>query len=184
MDLTEVLDYAQWAKDIIKLNSQAHLAQKRTLSRGQVYWCSLGMGVGSEERKKRPCVIISTNSINIGSPNVIVAPITHSKTNVKTSFEIEKHYDSNGVLILDGYVLLANTVCVSKARLGDYIDTLSKDDMSKLNYSLMIAVGVYPLYIKKANELADKLSYIEKLKSKLIDLTNENSEQKKKLEKL
>ena len=56
--------------------------------------------------------------------------------------------------------------------------------MSKLNYSLMIAVGVYPLYIKKANELADKLSYIEKLKSKLIDLTNENSEQKKKLEKL
>lgn len=80
--------------------------------------------------------------------------------------------------------MLANTVCVSKARLGDYIDTLSKDDMSKLNYSLMIAVGVYPLYIKKANELADKLSYIEKLKSKLIDLTNENSEQKKKLEKL
>ena len=48
----------------------------------------------------------------------------------------------------------------------------------------MIAVGVYPLYIKKVNELADKLSYIEKLKSKLIDLTNKNSELKNKLEKI
>ena len=118
MDLSEVLDYAQWAVDIIKLNSRASAARKRVVSRGQVYWCSLGMGVGSEERKKRPCIIVSTDSNNIGSSNVLAAPITHSETKIKSSFRIENYYDRDGNTILDGYALLANTGLRSYFRPG------------------------------------------------------------------
>ena len=46
MDIKEVLDYAQWAKDIILLNSRSGKAASRTVKRGQVYKCKLGMGDG------------------------------------------------------------------------------------------------------------------------------------------
>src|SRR3712207_7639950 len=55
-------------------------ATKRIVKRGQVYDCLLGIGVGSEESKKRPCVILQYDSANAKSPNTIVAPITDRKS--------------------------------------------------------------------------------------------------------
>ena len=77
IDLTKTQQYLEWLKNKLYLNAIAPSAKNRIIYRGQVYRCNLGIGVGSEECKERPCVILQYNSANKTSPNTLVAPITH-----------------------------------------------------------------------------------------------------------
>jgi len=51
------------------LNLISEQAKKRFVTRGQVYKCDLGVGIGSEMQKERPCVIIQNNIGNYKSGN-------------------------------------------------------------------------------------------------------------------
>ena len=62
---------------MLYLDTTVTSAQKRIVFRGQVYFCELGEGAGSEENKERPCIIIQNNLGNKNSGNIIVAPITN-----------------------------------------------------------------------------------------------------------
>lgn len=46
------------------------------LNRGEMYWVNLDPTVGSEIRKKRPCVIIGASPINRARRTVIVVPLS------------------------------------------------------------------------------------------------------------
>ena len=124
IDLTKTQQYLEWLKNKLYLNAIAPSAKNRIIYRGQVYRCNLGIGVGSEECKERPCVILQYNSANKTSPNTLVAPITHTSSTLPIVVPITAQTDTSGKLILDGNVLLGNITCVSKARLGDYITDL------------------------------------------------------------
>ena len=62
IDLTKTQQYLEWLKNKLYLNAIAPSAKNRIIYRGQVYRCNLGIGVGSEECKERPCVILQYNS--------------------------------------------------------------------------------------------------------------------------
>ena len=73
--------------------------------------------------------------------------------------------DNEGRTLLDGQVNLSNIQTVSKARLGNYITKLSKDDISNIDNSLYVSLGLMK-NIKKYEEKIENLNkYIEKLKS-------------------
>ena len=75
--------------------------------------------------------------------------------------------DNEGRTILDGQVNLSNIQTVSKARLGNYITKLLKDDISNIDNSLYVSLGLMK-NIKKYEEKIENLNkYIEKLKLKL-----------------
>ena len=59
IDLIKTQQYLDWLKDKLYLNSKAESAKNRKIYRGQIYRCKLGIGIGSEECKERPCVIFS-----------------------------------------------------------------------------------------------------------------------------
>ncbi|MGZ3578481.1 MAG: type II toxin-antitoxin system PemK/MazF family toxin, partial [Syntrophales bacterium] len=44
------------------------------MSRGDIYWVNLDPTVGSEIRKKRPCVLIGATPINEARRTVVVVP--------------------------------------------------------------------------------------------------------------
>lgn len=173
IDLTKTQQYLEWLKDKLYLNAISSSAQRRTVFRGQVYKCKLGTGIGSEECKERPCVILQYNSANKTSPNTIVAPITHTTSNVPVVIPIEDKFDTQGKIILDGNVLLGNIVCVSKARLGDYITDLSSRELKDIDKAIAISLDIKRYYDSLQNEYNDKLQYIEKLKSQRTVTQNE-----------
>ena len=73
--------------------------------------------------------------------------------------------DNEWRTLLDGQVNLSNIQTVSKARLGNYITKLSKDDISNIDNSLYVSLGLMK-NIKKYEEKIENLNkYIEKLKS-------------------
>lgn len=164
IDLSRTQQYLEWLKDKLYLNAIAEMAKKRTVYRGQVYRCKFGVGVGSEECKERPCVILQYNSANKTSPNILVAPITHSSSRLPVVVPIADKKDKDEATILDGNVLLGNITCVSKARLGDYVTDLTKEEMKAVDKALSISLDVWKHYQPLQNELNDKLVYIDKLK--------------------
>lgn len=165
IDLIKTQQYLEWFKNKLYLNAIAPISKKRIIFRGQVYQCNLGVGVGSEECKERPCVILQYNSANKSSPNTLIAPITHSSSNLPIVVPITTKTDSNGNIILDGNVLLGNITCISKARLGDYITNLSPKEMNEIDTAIAISLDINHYYKTLQNEHRDKLQYIEKLKS-------------------
>jgi mRNA interferase MazF len=110
---------------------------------------------------------------------VIVAPITHTKSRLPVVIPITEQYDNSGNTILDGNVLLGNIVCVSKARLGDFITKLPPKEMEKVDEAIAIAVDIKRYHDKLKNVLSDKLDYIDKLNNKIKSLEKEKSKYKK-----
>ena len=179
IDLSKTQQYLDWLKDKLYLNAIASSAGKRTIFRGQVYQCNLGIGIGSEECKKRPCVVLQYDSANKSSPNTIVAPITHTTSTLPIVVPIADKLDSKGNVLLDGNVLLGNIVCISKARLGDYIADLTPDEMKQVDTAIALSLDLIHYYKTLQNNYNDKLQYIEKLKCIRNDLKTDlaNSQQ-------
>ncbi len=162
IDLNKTQQYLDWLKDMLYLNAIADIAKKRIVYRGQVYRCKFGIGIGSEECKERPCVILQYNSANQSSPNVLVAPITHSSSKLPVVVPITAKKDKDGNVILDGNVLLGNITCVSKARLGDYITDLTKEELKAVDKALSISLNQYISLLKEYqfNSLDDLKSFL------------------------
>lgn len=61
-------------------------------------------------------------------------------------------------------------MCVSKARLGSYITTLSKEEMKNIDIELSATLDLIDYYKQFERKLKDKDLYISKLKSQLAEL--------------
>ena len=164
IEVEKVQDFLKWMEEKFALNLMSDRAKRRFVKRGQVYRCKLGIGIGSEMQKERPCVIIQNNIGNQKSGNTIVAPITHddSKYPFLVPFTIQKN--GNGEIVLDGQVNVSNITCVSKARLGDYVAKLSNDDMRSVEIAIAKSLGLMGHYNKIKENLDDKLEFIGKIK--------------------
>ena len=166
-----------WVKCALKLNNMVTNAQHRQVRRGQVYRCYFGVGIGSEMQKERPAVIIQNDSYNRSSGNTIVVPITHDSSTLSCMVPITPVYESDGVTPkLDGQANTTNIMCISKARLGDYVATLSNAEMRSIDEALAKSVGLMPHYAAITQKLNDKLSYIAKIKAERNTAQDELSE--------
>lgn len=167
IDYFETAQYLDWLKEKLWLNGHAVNAGKRIVFRGEVYECNLGVGVGSEERKKRPCVVLQNNTANKNSSIVLVAPISHSFKESPVVIPIAAQFDNTDSLLLDGYVLIGNMTSVSKARLGKKISKLSKTEMDAIDQAIIIQTGLTDKFNTLNNIIADRDVYITKLKNKV-----------------
>ena len=179
VDLGKVQNYLEWLKTKLFLDSKAVAAKNRSVKRGQVYSCDLGVGIGSEMQKKRPCVIVQGDIANQSSPNTIVIPITHDPSTLPTVVPITSITDNNGNIILDGNANASCMVCVIKARLGDLIGRLSNSDMKMIDQSIAKSVNLMHYYAKLQSQIQTKDAYIQKIKlsrniaqDKLRDIQN------------
>ncbi|WP_415276537.1 type II toxin-antitoxin system PemK/MazF family toxin [Clostridium perfringens] len=106
--------------------------------RGDVLLIDLGQEVkGSEQKGKRPCVVISNNRGNGFSPVLTVLSITsQQKAAIPTHVEIEKSLE-NGLTYDKSLVLAEQVRTISKERVIRKFGTLSEDDMQKVDKAIM-----------------------------------------------
>lgn len=165
IDLVETQELLDWMKTKLYLNTIIAQANKRYVKRGQVYNCYFGIGVGNEIQKLRPCIILQNNIANAKSGNVVVAPITHTYKNIPSIKKIITQYNNDKSILLDGYANMSNILCVSKARLENYITTLSVSEMKEIDKALAISLDLMQYYAKLKNNFDDKMNYIPKIKN-------------------
>lgn len=170
IELSKIQNILDWTKTKIYLDSLSTNAIKRVVRRGEVYKCNFGIGIGSEIQKERPCIIVQNNTRNSYSGNVIVVPISHTNKKISCIIPIETIKDTDGNIILDGYANISNLMCISKARLGSYIATISKKEMKNIDTELFSILDLFDYYKQFDRQLKDKDLYISKLKSQLTEL--------------
>ncbi len=108
----------------------------KKLHRGDVYWVNLDPTVGSETKKRRPCLIVSNDIINEMSDVVIVAPIT-SKVKKVYSCEVKSHIGKKL-----GKVMLHQCRSIDKSRVETKFDRLDFDVMKLVDDAIRVAFGL------------------------------------------
>lgn len=159
IELSNAQQFISWINTQSQLNAIAQNAAKRFVKRGQVYWCHFGLNIGSEMSKAtpRPAVVVSNFKTNKNSANVIVVPVTHNQNQSPYLVPITPVTDANGNTVLDGQVDTADVICVSKARLGDLVTTLSPVQMKAIDKSLSISLDLIHYYTDEVDKY-DKLN--------------------------
>lgn len=133
-------------------------------------------------QKERPAVVIQNDVGNNRSGNTIVIPITHDTSTLPCVANITPLTDTTGNVILDGQANASNMMCVSKARLGDLVGSLSKADMKKIDEAIAKTVDLMGYYSDLTKRLNDKLEYISKIKEERNQAQDELNELRKTLE--
>lgn len=87
------------------------------VKRGEVYWVNLDPTVGTEIKKTRPALVVSSDDMNRALPRVIVAPITSKGQALGCRPQIKLKGKR-------GRVLLDQIRCVDKTRLAGKLEAL------------------------------------------------------------
>ena len=108
------------------------------IRRGDIYQADLNPVFGSEQGGYRPVLVIQNNRGNKYSPTVIVAAIT-SRLKTKLPHVLLRNIkglDKNSV------VLLEQVRTIDKKRLDNYVGTLTKEQMQKIDKALRTSTGM------------------------------------------
>ena len=166
VEITNAQQFISWINTKSRLNAIAPNAAKRFVKRGQVFWCHFGLNIGSEMSKAtpRPAVVVSNFMTNKNSSNVIVVPVTHNQNQLPYLVPITPITDPNGNVILDGQADTADVSCVSKARLGDQIATLSAVQMRDIDRSIAISLDLIHYYTDEEDKNKKLSQYTAQVK--------------------
>lgn len=92
---------------------------------GDIIYVNFNPQAGHEQKGKRPAVVVSSNDFNYLSNLVLVAPITHTKSNNIFRAEV-KNCEK-----IDGYIMCDQIKTIdTKARKAKYCDSLSQDNLN------------------------------------------------------
>ncbi len=107
------------------------------IKRGDIYYIrDTRQSVGSEQRADRPAVIVSNNTNNKHSGVYeVVYMTTQPKTDLPTHFIIAS-------ALKPSTVLCEQISSVYEERIGEWIGTLTPDEMKTLDQCLAVSIGI------------------------------------------
>jgi mRNA interferase MazF len=106
------------------------------MKRGEVWWVNFDPALGSETQKIRPAVIISNDASNAALSRIVVVPFTSN---------ISRVYPCNVLVNVGGTTgkLMADQIMTAdKSRLKKCIGVLSSDDMTKVEDTVRMHLGL------------------------------------------
>ena len=99
------------------------------LKQYQIVLVNLDPTIGSEMKKRRPCVIISPDEMNRYLQTIVIAPMTNSSKPYPTRIEI-KHKVTKGWIVLD------QIRTVDRQRIFKILDNLVDKEISVVKATL------------------------------------------------
>lgn len=116
--------------------------EEKEIRRGDIYHANLNPVKGSEQGGYRPVLVIQNNRGNEYSPTVIVAAITS-----RPKHRMSTHVPLTGIegLEKESVALLEQVRTIDKSRLNDYVGTLNRKQMIKVEKALCSSTGMRKL---------------------------------------
>ncbi len=121
-----------------------YITERRTytmkpINRKDIYYADLNQVRGSEQGGVRPVLILQNDMGNKHSPTTIIAPITSRQTKAKLPTHVDIQISE---LPKDSIVLLEQIRTIDKTRLGQFVGTLDKSSMGKVDHAIVISLGI------------------------------------------
>ena len=140
---TDAIQFSEWTKEKVNLRYNGTLP-KFPIYNNFIYWCNLGINIGSEQNKLRPVLILKTSK---NSPICTILPLTTKRLQDNFWFYIDLEN-------VDATVLVEQLKVVSKLRITDpyrkkgKLVSISPNDWNKINSQLEILYRLKPLKIE------------------------------------
>lgn len=135
-----------WSAKAMELSIKERLCKLAPV-RGEIWTCDLGINVGSEMDKVRPCIIMSTDDYNRKSNLITVIPITHSGKLFASQVEMNDKTLAFKENSLDGISKIEQMRPLSKARFGRFIGRLSEEGMIAVEQAITHHLGIGSKYV-------------------------------------
>lgn len=136
----DVIQFSEWIREKSNLRYNGNLP-KFPIYNNFIYWCNLGINIGSEQNKLRPVLILRSSK---NSPICTILPLTTKRLQDGFWFHIDLEE-------IDSTVLVEQLKVVSKIRItnpyrkkGNLV-TISLDDWNKINSQLEELYRLRPL---------------------------------------
>lgn len=114
--------------------------QDPVVRRGDIWWLDWSPGRGSEQRGRRPALVIQNDVGNRYSPTTIVAAVT-SRGSPQYPFLVSVTARESG-LPRNSFVNLAQILTVDKSRLLERAGRLRGGKLEEVNKALALSVGL------------------------------------------
>lgn len=137
---TDTIDFSKWTKEKANLIYNGQLP-KFPIYNNFIYWCNLGINIGSEQNKLRPVLILKTSK---NSPICAILPLTTKRLNDHFWFHIDLEE-------IDSTILIEQLKVVSKLRVTNpyrkkgQLVSISPNDWNKINLQLENLYRLRPL---------------------------------------
>ena len=136
----DAIQFSEWTKEKTYLRYNGKLPQF-PIYNNFIYWCNLGVNIGSEQNKLRPVLILRSSK---NSPICTILPLTTKRLNDELWFHVDLEK-------IDSTVLVEQLKVVSKIRITDpfrrkgKLVVISKNDWTEINSQLEILYRLKPL---------------------------------------
>lgn len=136
----DAIQFSEWTKEKANLRYNGKLP-KFPIYNNFIYWCNLGINIGSEQNKLRPVLILKTSK---NSPICTILPLTTKRLEDNFWFHIDLEE-------IDSTVLVEQLKVVSKIRISNpyrkkgKLVTILQNDWEKINLQLENLYRLRPL---------------------------------------
>lgn len=137
--LDDIIAFVDWTN--IKYDFRYDGNNSRVVKRGEIYYCELGINVGSEQSWRRPVIVLQNNTGNEKGPTTIVAPITNTQKRLPVHVPIASIQSG---LVTTGVIRLEHMKEISKSRLGIFIEKIdpTEENWSKIDKAIKISLDL------------------------------------------
>lgn len=147
---TNIKNCGSWLKRKIELIEQKDLNRTRsinpTIQKGGIFNIELGIdNIGGEKNKKRPCLIVSKNNLNMGDTTVVIPLSTKFKTKENSRGETIPFYRNHFIFKKTKYPFLDQDSCIKcedirsidKIRIQEHLGNIDPEDFKMIKNSIL-----------------------------------------------
>ena len=95
IDESKAIEYATWIKDKAKMKFKRNIPNF-SITSNYIYWCNLGINIGSEQNKIRPVLVIKTKR---NSVICTIIPLTSERINDTRWYHVDLENYNSTVLV-------------------------------------------------------------------------------------
>lgn len=137
---TDSLEFSSWIKEKINLRYNT-VFPAFPIYNNFIYWCNLGINIGSEQNKLRPVLILRTYK---NSPICTIIPLTSKRLSDKFWFHVDlEKFDSTA--LMEQIKVVSKLRIIQPFRRKGKLSIISQNDWSKINYQLQNLYKLKPL---------------------------------------
>lgn len=125
------LEYAMWTKDKAKMKFQKSIPAF-PITNNFIYWCNLGINIGSEQNKIRPAIIIRTQK---HSPICTILPLTSVRLKDRKWYHIDLE-QKNSTAMIEQVKNISKLRILNPQRTNGTINRITINDLNAINKAL------------------------------------------------
>ncbi len=137
---SDTIQFSEWTKEKANLRYNGKLPGF-PIYNNFIYWCNLGINIGSEQNKLRPVLILKTSK---NSPICTILPLTTKRLEDNFWFHIDLE-EINSTILVEQLKVVSKIRITNPYRKRGKLVTISQNDWYKINSQLESLYRLRPL---------------------------------------